>query len=111
MSEKITIKDIVFEGTMELKSRRLQTVTGFINNQMNKIPEEYRSVATWSMGVPDGSNGDVKLVIAYKRLETDEENAARDEGDAIVAQAEYNKRVEEATAIAEQYPGILQVIS
>ena len=109
MSEKITKKIIVFNNSMVLKARKLMTVATFIGNQINKIPEEFRPIATWSMSSPS-PNGEVNLVIAYKRLETDEENSARDKADVVIAEEAHVKLVEEATTLAAEYPGILEVV-
>jgi len=108
MSEKITIKIIVFNDPIYLKTRRLETVWSFIAKQINKIPEEYRSIATWSMS-NQSVDGDVNLVIAYKRLETDFENTIRDAADLEKANKEQAKLVEEATLLANKYPGILMI--
>ncbi len=108
MSEKITIKEIVFDEIMSFKARRLHTVVTFINNQADKIPEEYRGTATWSM---DGLSlgGETRVTIAYRRLETDEENAERDRIAAEETAAIEEERVASLIKIAEDNPDVLQV--
>jgi len=108
MSEKITKKIIVFDGILSMKSNSLNEIESIVNEVHKSIPENYRDTAHWSMGNVT-SLGEANVIISYKRLETDEENAERDKHDGERVEKSKDEKIRRAILLAKEYPGILQV--
>ena len=107
MSEKRTVKIIIYKDWLPMAAMPFNQIVEFVRDKQLEIPGVYRPGAKWSMSPP--CNGKFKVIISYKRFETDEENAVRDAEDAEKATKANQKRVEEARLVAEKYSDILDV--
>lgn len=71
--EKVTI--VVFEESHDVVDA--ETMIAVLREQMDAVPVEYRATATLEFDVDTNNDNKVLVGLYYKRLETDEEYAAR----------------------------------
>lgn len=109
MSEKRIKKEIAVKEYKFLSTMPFESFCEYVEELKARVPEEYMAGAKISITEPGEVGGDCHIIVSYKRLETDEENAKRDGDDEAKQEAKRNKKKNELIALAAEYPEILTV--